>query len=705
MSSFWHALPAFVSSAQRPSHSPLRAAPPSVLEHEVAVAPVRKSSSARAALNASSPAVLVASDVDDELAELMSMPRLPFEIVDDDGSAAGRSSPASRSPPPAASYVPRATAASVSSPLPSSPMDHKLAHETVAGPRSPTLSLSRIDRSQVNKDLDGKGVVKWCSWCFQYAPQKKLEDRWMGRNAHECGNCLNETCNCLMCSEGACRSYGSSADKLCFKCDGTFNKAKVASAMKCDGRCSWCFEKSSHTLHKSPLMLGRDIYFCDACGKRTVLCKGCQVCFARGSEELDEELCIKCSKSIDEWETAAVVRRSPAAQRVAIVVPEKGVAGEKAEAVRFELANSPRGADDDDSVAGWCSWCIEDTKHELISRSLLTRNTYRCVECEHRTLCCVNCEEGMARSGVGWDDKSCVSCALRAETATATPPASPSRRASVGPASKPWDWLHLKEKKDAVFDPARYTHARVMTLLSLSSPFKERAVRDGLIRPFLVLVSMRPSKRNRVSNELGWSCIPSPLFGDAHAESWEILAASTLGLLSRLNSTVEKLNPMQRSLTWIECLERVSLTFGKLEAEWNMAAKLSPEGCVAESCKPYSHAVQRQEQVLMIRIGRLYYKYLMSNHLKPPKGDKATAIMNKIKDATGLSDSYGLTWATSIFFKPKTGVPRFSDALDAFLSERDEQASRGVLVCLEIIKQLLRLYIGFSVFVDDWHAL
>ncbi len=669
-----------------------------------------RSVSSRASLNASSPAVLVASDMDDELAELMTMPRLPFEIVDD-GSEVAVANPrtVSRSPPPA-----RSPAAPVltSTPPPAVAADHKLAREKISGPRSPTLSMSLIDRSQVNKDLDGKGVVKWCSWCFQYAPQKKLEDRWMGRNAHECGHCLNETCNCLMCSEGACRSYGSSADKLCFKCDGTFNKTKVTAAMKGEGRCSWCFEKTSHTLHKSPLVLGRDIFFCDACGKRTVLCKSCRVSYARGSEELDEDLCIKCSKAIDDWDTAAIVRRSPAMQRSPLVIALEldngdpaGAAAAAIEASGAGAGASPRGADDDDSVAGWCSWCIEDTKHELISRSLLTRNTYRCVECEHRTLCCVQCEEGMSRSGVGWDDKMCVSCALKAEMASAPPPAKPARRNSTAPPVQPWDWLQLKEKKDAVFDPARYTHARIMTLLSLSSPFKERAVRDGMIRPFLALVSMRPSKRNRVTNELGWSCIPSPLFGDAHAESWEVLTASTLGLLARLNSTVERLNPLSRSLTWIECLERVSLTFGKLEPEWNMAAKLTPDGCVSESCKPYSHAVQRQEQVLMMRIGRLYYKYLMTNHLKPPKGDKATAIMNKIKDATGLCDSYGLTWATSIFFKPKTGVPRFSDAVDAFLSERDEQASRGVLVCLEIIKQLLRLYIGFSVFVDDWYAL
>jgi hypothetical protein len=127
-----------------------------------------------------------------------------------------------------------------------------------------------------------------------------------------------------------------------------------------------------------------------------------------------------------------------------------------------------------------------------------------------------------------------------------------------------------------------------------------------MIRPFLVLVSMRPSKRNRVSNELGWSCIPSPLFGDAHAESWEVIGASNSGLQSRLNSVVEKLNLLnRRNVSWIECLERVALVFGKLDADSNMVIKLTLDGCVSESNKAYSQAVQRQEQIVMIRIGRL----------------------------------------------------------------------------------------------------
>lgn len=122
-------------------------------------------------------------------------------------------------------------------------------------------------------------------------------------------------------------------------------------------------------------------------------------------------------------------------------------------------------------------------------------------------------------------------------------------------------------------------------------------------------------------------------------------------------------------------------------------------------------------------MGKLYYKYLMANHLKPPQGDKATVILNKIKgaaphalvgalithnplaDATGLTDPYGLAWATSIFFKPKTGVPRFSDTFDQFLQSReDAQTARALVVVMEVIKQMLRLQTGFAVFVDDYYS-
>lgn len=56
----------------------------------------------------------------------------------------------------------------------------------------------------------------------------------------------------------------------------------------------------------------------------------------------------------------------------------------------------------------------------------------------------------------------------------------------------------LKAKKDAVFDPSRYTHSRVMTLLCQASPFKDTALEAGLslFRLFLPALTLLCSARN-----------------------------------------------------------------------------------------------------------------------------------------------------------------------------------------------------------------
>ncbi len=212
--------------------------------------------------------------------------------------------------------------------------------------------------------------------------------------------------------------------------------------------------------------MGRDAYVCDGCGKRTLLCKSCQVCFARGTDEYDEELCAKCNRSIEDWGSGPPVGKSPASSRGPLSLTSDSSAGEEER--------------DDDSIYGWCSWCISDARHELVSRSLLTRNSYRCSDCEHRTLCCTTCQDGMARGSLGFDDKCCVSCTLKTELAASLKEGNGRRGSMSGSSLKPWDWLTLKEKKDAVFDPARYTHNRVVTLLGLASPFKERAMSEVL---------------------------------------------------------------------------------------------------------------------------------------------------------------------------------------------------------------------------------
>ena len=48
-------------------------------------------------------------------------------------------------------------------------------------------------------------------------------------------------------------------------------------------------------------------------------------------------------------------------------------------------------------------------------------------------------------------------------------------------------------------------------------------------------------------------------------------------------------------------------------------------------------------------------------------------------------------------------MPRFAETIDQFLTSReDAQTARGLVVVMEILKQMLRLQTGFAVFVDDY---
>ena len=48
----------------------------------------------------------------------------------------------------------------------------------------------------------------------------------------------------------------------------------------------------------------------------------------------------------------------------------------------------------------------------------------------------------------------------------------------------------------------------------------------GLIRPFLLLVSMHPAMRCQIGMLLGWCGITRPSYGKPHQEAWDILASS-----------------------------------------------------------------------------------------------------------------------------------------------------------------------------------
>ena len=80
----------------------------------------------------------------------------------------------------------------------------------------------------------------------------------------------------------------------------------------------------------------------------------------------------------------------------------------------------------------------------------------------------------------------------------------------------------FQTKKHAMF--AR-SHSRAQTLEDLTrpSPQREQAAAAGVLRPFMILVSMPVVTRAQLAITLGFSLITEPIFGKPHEEAWEIL--------------------------------------------------------------------------------------------------------------------------------------------------------------------------------------
>jgi len=92
--------------------------------------------------------------------------------------------------------------------------------------------------------------------------------------------------------------------------------------------------------------------------------------------------------------------------------------------------------------------------------------------------------------------------------------------------------------------------------LERNSTFKAKAFEEGMIRPFLYLVSMHPISRNHIADTLGVKIFGIPDAGDAHAEAWYIINHNIKGIFASTSSTVETLNPLKANPDWYKCLRR-----------------------------------------------------------------------------------------------------------------------------------------------------
>eukprot|EP01099_Mayorella_cantabrigiensis_P004949 TRINITY_DN3809_c0_g1_i1.p1 TRINITY_DN3809_c0_g1~~TRINITY_DN3809_c0_g1_i1.p1 ORF type:complete len:458 (+),score=50.33 TRINITY_DN3809_c0_g1_i1:33-1376(+) len=342
-----------------------------------------------------------------------------------------------------------------------------------------------------------KTLTGYCSWCFSKEDHQLVVRSIISRNIYKCPHCFNLGLPCTICSDGMAKQFDAYSDKTCAVCDGTLKSwdQPVSTKSFAQGWCSWCFYETKHSLMQTNI-IRRNVYKCDHCGRRTLPCRRCKTALVRGSELYDDELCALCDDSIATWDT-----RNENIEKM--------------------------------NVSAWCSWCIEQTTHVKEKKSPIGRNIYHCSSCLGRTLPCTMCKDGFTRGGIGWDDNLCAQC--QGETKS---------------------WESLREKRIQVYEQP-FSKATIISQLSLESEYRKKAFELGMIRPFLLLVTMPPMVRCQVAAHLGWSIFTKDYFGDPHAESYYIIATQSVGICSRSHHSWEKMNPFSESSNWYYILFRV----------------------------------------------------------------------------------------------------------------------------------------------------
>lgn len=84
---------------------------------------------------------------------------------------------------------------------------------------------------------------------------------------------------------------------------------------------------------------------------------------------------------------------------------------------------------------------------------------------------------------------------------------------------------------------------------------RKLADREGVARPFEILVSMDPDSRARIAAHLGVSI--DHLARDPHREAWAILHRDLMGMQARGHVIFERVLPL-RNITWTEMLRRTA---------------------------------------------------------------------------------------------------------------------------------------------------
>ena len=231
----------------------------------------------------------------------------------------------------------------------------------------------------------------------------------------------------------------------------------------------------------------------------------------------------------------------------------------------------------------FCSWCYEETVHYHVAQT----QSWLCDACKGRTTESPTSSDCMARlEGRG-------------------------RRVVCAKAQPQQQWQQILARKRQILAEDR-TVNQVRYEMTRDSPTRQLAAKAGVLRPFVLLVSMTPALRALLAVQLGLSPLSQPAFGDPHEEAWQILSHKQAGLQATCKAKIRglgiALNPFASPPDWVGCLNHLCTTqFLPSYMSWSdifNVEKMDKEEAHTECSRLHSAKVDKFELELMEKVAK-----------------------------------------------------------------------------------------------------
>eukprot|EP00241_Pyramimonas_parkeae_P004533 CAMPEP_0114227590 /NCGR_PEP_ID=MMETSP0058-20121206/1872_1 /TAXON_ID=36894 /ORGANISM="Pyramimonas parkeae, CCMP726" /LENGTH=820 /DNA_ID=CAMNT_0001338443 /DNA_START=138 /DNA_END=2601 /DNA_ORIENTATION=- len=462
----------------------------------------------------------------------------------------------------------------------------------------PHVQVKLLAVQQKGRQLTGSIVNKiaqespesayaFCSWCLAHTVHSLVERRVMRRSRYRCNGCQADSLPCInhhmgqssltggspnaMC--GFARGHPDGSENLCFCCSKvveTWDPALLPSLNK-QGYCSWCFQQSTHQLVKVH-QIGRNRFECQACNRATMSAAPARRRLRQQGPPglaVMERKCARCSHDIASWGDADSNK-------------------------------------DQVATLAWCSWCVSmcyhDTEQRVPLPKMLYRSVHRCRQCLGLTLACRTCKLGMACVGTGASPTAvrCLRCQLGLHRWLLY---QKHRDHVLGPSKasdlqcdgqdKDHDVVESEGQEEEAELPQSSSLTHTAKLLQQPSKLRSLAAECGMLRPFLLLLSMDSAARNRLAVSLGFTLVTQPFFGDSAAEAAAILCYKQNGVQDRAVGVQDKMRKMMKrnKAKEDETDDYRNMPHKNINFEPNVSWR-----CVLERCLAYLQELKRQQE-------------------------------------------------------------------------------------------------------------